>query len=72
VLTQEPSPEAVASLEQALARVRAGEARAVMVATMLTDGTFTVGWGGTAPVLERIGLLEAVKHEMLADAERYE
>jgi hypothetical protein len=64
------SGDVVGMLRRSLVDAEAGDVRSVVVATIRPDGTFTVGWQGPNTFFEKLGMLEQIKHEMMADAER--
>lgn len=56
-------------LRDALADAEAGNIVACVVATMLPGGGVRGGWGGALSFHEKVGLLEQMKHQMLAVCE---
>jgi hypothetical protein len=68
-LRPEPHPDVIAALERSLEDAKAGKVRSVTVAAIGFDGSYSAGWGGHNTFWEKIGLLESMKFEMLADTE---
>jgi hypothetical protein len=64
------TPEGVIeALEETLAAAREGDMRALMLVELRMDGGYTLRFRGVANTLEKIGILEATKHELLTNTE---
>jgi len=66
-----PVPEVVEALEEALEEARAGRLRDVAIVARVSSGHMNFSTWGLEDNVWLVGMLERVKHRLLADIERF-
>lgn len=66
---QEAAEQMAAHLESVVAAIRSGDVIGYALMTLASDQTFGSSFGGDISYLERLGALEAVKADIIAQAE---
>ncbi len=63
-------PAVTEALEVLLEQARANMLRGLLVVAGHVDGSYTTAWSGDGTLVEKLGLLEALKYDLLAASVR--